>query len=49
MLTPTAKQWMELGDCYERVGGRIEDPEGDRNSTGKLNFWGLSETTNRGS
>jgi hypothetical protein len=26
---------MELGD-YGRVGGRIEGPKGDRNSTGRL-------------
>ena len=25
---------MELGDSYERAGGKIEDPGGDRNSTG---------------
>jgi hypothetical protein len=26
MLTPTAKEWMELGDSYERIGGRITVP-----------------------
>lgn len=36
METSTAKQWMELGDSYERVGGNIEGHEGDRNSTGRL-------------
>ena len=35
---------------YEKVGGRIKDPEGNRNSTGRptestnLDPWGLSET-----
>jgi hypothetical protein len=27
---------MKLGDSYGRIGGRIMDPEGDRNSTGRL-------------
>jgi hypothetical protein len=36
MQTPITKQWMELGDSYERVGGNIEGHEGDRNSTGRL-------------
>jgi hypothetical protein len=35
METPTAKQWMELGDSYGRTGGRIASPKGDRNSTGR--------------
>ena len=35
MQTPTAKQWMELGESYGRVRGRIEDLAGNRNSTGK--------------
>jgi hypothetical protein len=26
---------MELGDAYGRTGGRIAEPKGDRNSTGK--------------
>jgi hypothetical protein len=26
---------MELGDSYERIGGRIVGLEGDRNSTGR--------------
>jgi hypothetical protein len=32
---PTAKQWIELGDSYGRIGGRIAIHEGDRNSTGR--------------
>jgi hypothetical protein len=28
MQTPTAKQWMELGDSYGRIWGRIEAPKG---------------------
>jgi len=31
MQTPTAKQWMELGDSYRKIEGRIVDSEGDRN------------------
>jgi hypothetical protein len=27
MQTPTAKQWMELGDSYGRIGGRIASPK----------------------
>lgn len=27
METPTAKQWIELGDSYGRVGGKIVSPE----------------------
>jgi hypothetical protein len=30
MQTPTAKQWVEPGDSYGRVGGRNEGLEGDR-------------------
>jgi hypothetical protein len=33
MQTPIAKQWMELGDSYGRIGGRIERSEEDRNLT----------------
>ena len=46
MKTPTAKQWVELGDAYGRIGGRIMGPGGDRNSTGRptkstnLDPWG---------
>jgi hypothetical protein len=36
MQRPTVKQWMELGDSYGRIGGRIVGPERDRNSTGRL-------------
>jgi hypothetical protein len=32
---PTAKQWMELGDSYGRIGRRIAGPNGIRNSTGR--------------
>jgi hypothetical protein len=28
---PTVKHWMELRVSYERVGARIEGPEGDGN------------------
>jgi hypothetical protein len=44
--TPIAKQWVELGDFYGRIGGNISDPRGDRNSTGRptestnLDSWG---------
>jgi hypothetical protein len=46
MQTPTTKQWMKLGDCYGRIRGRFEGPEGDRNSKGRptestnLDPWG---------
>jgi hypothetical protein len=42
MQIPTAKHWTEIGDSYGRVEGRIEDPEGDRNSIERLR-----ESTNR--
>jgi hypothetical protein len=32
MQTAIAKQWVELGDSYGRVGARIERLEGDRNA-----------------
>jgi hypothetical protein len=35
MQIPTAKQWMELGDSYGRIGGMISGPKGDKNSTEK--------------
>jgi hypothetical protein len=35
LQTATAKQWMELGNFYGRIGGRISAPKGDRKSTGK--------------
>jgi hypothetical protein len=47
---PTAKNWIELQDSYEKAGGRMEGPEGDRNSTGRptestdVDPAGLSET-----
>jgi hypothetical protein len=28
MKTPTAKQWMELGETYGKIGGRIAAPKG---------------------
>jgi hypothetical protein len=33
MQTSTVKQRIELGNSYGRVGGRILDSEGDKNST----------------
>jgi hypothetical protein len=45
--TPTAKQWMELEDSYERIGGRIIGSKGNRSSTGRptestnLDLWGF--------
>jgi hypothetical protein len=33
MQISIAKQWMEVGDSYGRIMGRIESPEGDENST----------------
>lgn len=47
---PTAQHWMELGDSYGRVGGRIMGPKGDGNSKGRptespnLDLWCLSKT-----
>ena len=35
MHIPTDKQWMELGDYWGRIGGRILGTKGDRNSTGR--------------
>jgi hypothetical protein len=46
MQKPTVKQWMELGDFYGRIEGRIAGPKGVRNSTGistessNLDSWG---------
>lgn len=46
MQTPTANQWMELGNSYGRIEGRSTGPKGDRNSTGRptespnLDAWG---------
>jgi hypothetical protein len=46
MQRTTVKHWMDLGDSYGRVRGRIEGPEGDRKSTGRstestnLDPWG---------
>jgi hypothetical protein len=34
-MTPTVKQWMELGDSYEGVEKKIEGPRGDSNSSGR--------------
>lgn len=47
---PMAQHWMELGDSYGRVGGRIMGPKGDGNSKGRptestnLDLWCLSKT-----
>jgi hypothetical protein len=30
---------MELGDSFGRIGGRIEGPKEDRNSTGRLSVY----------
>jgi hypothetical protein len=38
MQTPTAKQWMGLGDSYGTTRGRIVGPKGDRNFFKKLFF-----------
>jgi hypothetical protein len=40
--TPTAKHWMELGGFSRRIGGKIANLDGDRNSTGRP-----IESTNR--
>ena len=45
MQRATAKHWVDLGDSYGGVGGRIESPKGDRNTTGRQSqltwtFWG---------
>jgi hypothetical protein len=47
MQTPTAKQWVELGvELMEELWEGTEDPEGNRNSTGRptestnLDPWG---------
>ena len=29
-------EWMEFGDSYQRIRGRIADTEGNRNYTGRL-------------
>lgn len=50
MQIPTGKHWTEVKDPNGRVGGRIEGPEGDGNTTGLptvstvLDLWQLSET-----
>jgi hypothetical protein len=47
---PTNKHWIEVGNSYGRIRGRIEGLEGDRNLTGRLtgstnlNFRELLET-----
>jgi hypothetical protein len=33
LIKLTNKQWMELGDSYGRIGGKIAGSKGDRNST----------------
>jgi hypothetical protein len=49
MQTPTAKQWMELGDSYGRIGGRFASPKGIElyRKTNRVTYpgpLGLSET-----
>lgn len=50
MQRTTAKHRMEIGNCYGRVGRKIEGPEEDRYSTERptdstnLDHWVLSET-----
>ena len=47
MQTPTAKQWMELGNFYGRIGGRIAAPKGigtpQEDQQSQLTLW-LSES-----
>jgi hypothetical protein len=49
MQIPTAKHWIEVGDSYGRVGGKIVRTERDGNITGRprdstnLDPWELSE------
>jgi hypothetical protein len=44
--TPIAKQWMEIGDSFGKIGGRFMSPGRYRKSTGRptesnnLNPWG---------
>ena len=33
---PQPNKWIEVGDSYGRIGGRIVGPKGDRNSTGRI-------------
>jgi hypothetical protein len=35
MKTSIAKKWIQLGDSWGRIGGRILGPEGNRNPTGR--------------
>jgi hypothetical protein len=35
MQIHTGKHWTEIWDTYERVGGRIEGPDGEGNPTGR--------------
>ena len=50
MQRPTVKHWVDIGDSYGRVGGRIEVPKRDINSVGEKKRvnqpepLGLSET-----
>jgi hypothetical protein len=37
MQMPIAKQWMEFGNSYVRIGGRIVGPCGDRKLYRKMN------------
>jgi hypothetical protein len=53
MQRPTAKQWMELGNSYRKIGGRIEGPKRDKNSTGRpaestnLDTWSSQRLTHQ--
>lgn len=50
MQIPATEHWTEVEDFYGRVGERIEGPELDRNTTGRitestnLDPWEVSET-----
>jgi hypothetical protein len=35
IIRPNEKHWMEFGNSYRRVRGNIDNPKGDRNSTGR--------------
>jgi hypothetical protein len=51
--TSTAKKWIELGNSYRRIGGRIASPKGDKNYIGrpteftKLDPWGSPSLNNQ--
>jgi hypothetical protein len=35
MQRPTAQQWIEHGDSYERFEEKVEEPKGNRNFIGR--------------